>query len=229
MLDLGVALPRLAERVARQKPVTILAIGSSSTSGAGASSERTTYPARLAAYWPGLWPNSPVAVINRGVGGEDARQMIDRFERDVRPADADLVLWQLGVNAVLSMDGVSGQRAVIKEGVARLKAFGLDVVLVDLQYAPKVLADPDHMVMVRLLKSLARDTGVGLFRRFAIMRHWQTSSALAGEPLITSDGMHMTDRGYDCWASALALALARAVSPSLPTTEAAVRAGSSKR
>src|ERR1700674_4136281 len=43
------ALPHLAERVAQRCPVTIVAIGSSSTAGVGASSAAATYPGRLEA------------------------------------------------------------------------------------------------------------------------------------------------------------------------------------
>ncbi len=213
LLDLGTKLPRVAERIARREPVTIVAIGSSSTAGAGASNPGAAYPARLAAYWPSLFPDSPVRVINRGIGGEEVKQMMARFERDIQPAGANLILWQLGVNAVLRRNGISDHKALIAQGIAMLKAKGTDVVLIDMQYAPKVLADPDHPAMELMLKETTRDAGVGLFRRFAIMRHWQESGQIPQSAMITGDGLHMTDRSYDCWAGALAVALARAVKP----------------
>src|SRR5262245_15741030 len=40
-------LRRVAQRIAAKQPITIVAIGSSSTSGAGASSSAASYPARL--------------------------------------------------------------------------------------------------------------------------------------------------------------------------------------
>src|SRR5689334_14173361 len=41
-------LKRLAQRIAAGQPIKIVAIGSSSTAGAGASSAAMTYPSRLA-------------------------------------------------------------------------------------------------------------------------------------------------------------------------------------
>ncbi|MFO1189069.1 MAG: GDSL-type esterase/lipase family protein [Alphaproteobacteria bacterium] len=215
LLDLGARLPRVEKRVAQGQPVVIVAIGSSSTAGAGASRDGATYPARLAAYWPSFFPASPVTVINRGVGGEDAREMIARFERDVEASGADLILWQLGVNAVLRQSGVADQKSLIADGIARLKTQGSDVVLIDLQFAPKVVADPDHQAMQRMLKDAASEAGVGLFQRFSIMRYWRASGQISPPAMISADGLHLTDHSYDCWAGALAAALARSV-PSQP-------------
>jgi len=215
LLDLGARLPRIETRVAQGQPVVIVAIGSSSTAGAGASGKDATYPARLAAYWPSLFPASPVTVINRGVGGEDAREMIARFDRDVEASGADLILWQLGVNAVLRQSGVADQKSLIAGGIARLKAQGSDLVLIDLQFAPKVVADPDHQAMRQMLKDAAAEAGVGLFQRFSIMRHWRASGQVPQAAMISADGLHLTDQSYDCWAGALAAALARSI-PSPP-------------
>src|SRR5215212_1415235 len=45
---LGFRLPRVARRLAAGKPVKIIALGSSSTYGAGASTSAAAYPNRLA-------------------------------------------------------------------------------------------------------------------------------------------------------------------------------------
>src|SRR3546814_15135849 len=52
LLDLGQPLPRLAARLARHEAVTVVALGSSSTGGAGASSPEHTYTAQLERPWP---------------------------------------------------------------------------------------------------------------------------------------------------------------------------------
>jgi len=41
-------LMRVAEKLKTEKPITVVAIGSSSTAGSGASSPATSYPSRLA-------------------------------------------------------------------------------------------------------------------------------------------------------------------------------------
>src|SRR5262249_55203746 len=86
-------LKRVAERISAHQPLTIVAIGSSSTFGAGASSHATSYPSRLAVELRALLPRTSITVINRGINGETAQEMLARFDRDVFAAHPDLVLW----------------------------------------------------------------------------------------------------------------------------------------
>ena len=61
---------------------------------------------------------------------------------------------------------------MIRQGVERLKASGTEVILVNPQYAPKILAKPDFDRAVDVITATARDAEVGLFDRFAVMRNW---------------------------------------------------------
>ena len=60
-----------------------------------------TYPSRLEVELKALLPGLPITVLNRGVNGEDAREMLARFDADVFAEKPDLVLWQVGSNSVL--------------------------------------------------------------------------------------------------------------------------------
>ncbi len=84
-------LERVAARISAHQPLTIVAIGSSSTFGLGASSPAMSYPSRLAVELLALLPSTSITVINRGVKGETAREMLARFDRDVFAAHPDLV------------------------------------------------------------------------------------------------------------------------------------------
>ena len=44
--------------------------------------------------------NSPVVVINRGIGGENSKKLVDRFDRDVMEAEADYAVIMVGTNDV---------------------------------------------------------------------------------------------------------------------------------
>src|SRR3954462_5097904 len=66
----GLVLPRVAARIERHEPVTIVALGSSSTAGAGASSPAGSYPSQLASALAHLLPDNAVRVVNKGVNGE---------------------------------------------------------------------------------------------------------------------------------------------------------------
>ena len=95
-------------------------------------------------------------------------------------------------------------RSDILEGLRRMKASGADVVLIDPQFAPKVLAKKDADAMVDLLATTAKTQNVDLFRRFAVMRHWRQVARLPFEAFISPDELHMNDWSYGCLAKLLA-------------------------
>ena len=121
LTQLEFPLGRTAHLLAARAPIRIVALGSSSTAGAGASSTATTYPSRLTAELSQLFPSQPIAVFNRGVNGEQVVDMLARFEASVVAEHPTLVLWQLGTNAVLHDQG-SLSNALIHEGTTRLKS-----------------------------------------------------------------------------------------------------------
>jgi acyl-CoA thioesterase-1 len=105
------------------------------------------------------FPDVAVTMINRGVNGAEAADMLARFDQ-VAPGDnADVVLWQVGTNAVLRDNPLGPVDRLIKEGLARMKAVGADVVMIDPQFAPKVLAKPDAEDMVHLIAAAATARG----------------------------------------------------------------------
>lgn len=203
-------LPRVALRIAARQPLKIVAIGSSSTAGAGASSPAASYPARLEAELRARFPDEEITVINRGANGETAADMVARFDTDVIAERPDLVLWQVGSNSVLRDHPLLPAGALIREGVNRLRAANIDIVLINLQFAPKILAKHDAEGMVALIDKTAKELNVGVFRRFSVMRHWREVNNLPFETFVTADGLHLNDWGYACWAKALGSAVADA-------------------
>jgi acyl-CoA thioesterase-1 len=211
---------RTASRLEHGQPVTIVAVGSSSTFGAGASSSAASYPSRLEALLRARFPNVPIKVLNRGVNGEEAAEMLARFDKDVIAANPDLVLWQVGTNAVLNNVVVSSQAALIHKGIERLKATNADVLLIDPQYAPAVIAKPQAQRMVDLIGFEASEEKAGVLRRFALMRNWYEVGHLRFGDFVSPDGLHMNDWGYDCVARHLVGAIGDAVAKPAPTTVA---------
>jgi lysophospholipase L1-like esterase len=187
-----------------------VAIGSSSTAGVGASDQAHAYPARLAEELRYRWPQLAVTVINKGVPGELAWQMLARFDRDVLPHHPQLVIWQTGSNQLLRSENIEGYAETIRAGISRLKAAEADIVLMDPQFAPRVLARRMHLPVVDSIAAVASDTNVAVFQRFAVMRHWVSSGQFKMEDIVSSDGLHMNDVSYGCIARLLAGSLAAA-------------------
>jgi acyl-CoA thioesterase-1 len=225
---LDLPLSRMAQRLADQEPVKIIAIGSSSTAGAGASSRDFSYPSRLEVELRTRFHRDSIKVMNRGVGGEEAPQMLARFGRGVIPEKPDLVLWQVGSNAVLRGHDVVKIAEVIREGVGQLKAIGADVILIDPQFAPRVIEKPDSEQMVALIAAVAKRQSIDLFRRFAVMRYWREVRHVAFARSLAPDGLHMNDWSYGCMANLLASAIADA-STRAPQTAGISAASSAQR
>lgn len=207
-------IERSATRLAEGHALKIVALGSSSTFGTGATSAANSYPSRLEIELRERFPDNEIVVLNRGVGGEDAREMLERLERSVLAEKPDLVLWQVGTNAITGDEKRSAEAALIRSGLTRLRARGIDVVLIDPQYAPKVIAKRGAGAMVRLLHDSAYRQNVSVFHRFAVMDYWRQTMQIQFSQFTSADGLHMNDWGYRCFGRLLADALVGAVNRS---------------
>ena len=153
----------------------IVAIGSSSTAGHGGIQP---YPERLLSFLQAQYPNAEIAMVNRGIGGQEAPLEFQRFDTDVIAEKPDLVIWQVGTNSVWQRPdqnppSLDETTSAIREGLIKLRKETLaDVILMDLQYVPAVLTPAKKekaIEMVKAISELARD-GVNVFRRFAFMK-----------------------------------------------------------
>src|SRR5262245_11769693 len=101
-------LPRLGHALRTMHNARILAIGSSSTAGVGASSPSKTYVARLETALETALTGTEFEVIGHGLSGEVAQGAADRMKREVEEANPDLVIWQLGTNDALRHVAIDG-------------------------------------------------------------------------------------------------------------------------
>ncbi len=205
-------LPHVATKLAAGQPVVIIAFGSSSTQGYGTTAPEFTYPNRLAAQLRRQYPSADITVINSGRGGEDAPEMTKRLQASVIDAHPDLVIWQVGTNAVLRNLDPDETARMVEDGVGRIQASGSDVVLVDPQYSPRVTEHPESASkMVKLLGRVAQLRHIGIFPRFEVMRDWHERQSLPIDSFVISDGLHMNDWGYACFAQLLGDDIIRSV------------------
>ena len=159
-------------------------------------------------------------MLNRGVNGEEAVDMLARFDTDVIAEHPHLVLWQVGTNSVLRGRPFDARATLLHQGIARLKAIRADVVLVDPQFAPKVIARPTADAMVTLLATIAKEEKVDLFHRFDMMHRWYEEEHLPFEAFVSPDGLHMNDWSYSCLAKSLGVAIAEAATRPTETASA---------
>jgi lysophospholipase L1-like esterase len=203
-------LPHLQSALAARTEGLIVAFGSSSTLGVMASDSAHTYPAVLQSSLNKALPGAHFAVINRGMGGQDAPEELTRLDTDVIALHPQLVIWQVGANGAMRRADPSEFHHMVEEGVNRLLKAGIDVILMDNQRSPKLLAAVEHIVLEDSLKHVAQETGVNLFSRSHLMDAWSDEGSKPGL-FIATDGLHHNDLGYLCVSQALARQIAAAV------------------
>jgi lysophospholipase L1-like esterase len=205
----GYRLSQFSERFNAAGPVKIVAIGSSSTAGEGGIAP---YPCRLegalrdANNWPSngadQFKNRMIDVINRGKSGDEAPGELARFQTDVMDENPSLVIWQVGTNAVWKAYNLDAVANAIDTGLKLLLSSRpqMDVVLMDLQYAPAILSENRIEAAERMgaliADAAAANPPVNLFRRFDLMRRWHKVEKSGFDRMIDpsdSDRLHQSD------------------------------------
>ena len=208
----GDGLYRSRAAVRDASRLNILAIGSSSIEGVGASARDLGFVPRLQADLRARLPDVAVNVINRGIGGESAFETANRMQAEITAYKPDLVIWQVGTNDVLRARPWNDVMADIARGQAILDAANVDVLLIDPQRLPEDGVNfrgknTELGEVARLLAVEGARMGYAVQHRFDAMRGW-TGLTRGG---IGPDDLHMNDDGYACWASVTADSLAAAV------------------
>jgi lysophospholipase L1-like esterase len=203
-------LPHTRLALATNQPILIVALGSSSTRGWMASDVGHSYPAVLQRYLNDNVPRASVAVINRGIGGQDAPEELTRMDADVLAIRPQLVIWQAGANGAIRDAPASAFKKLMQQGITKLKAAGVDVILMDNQRSPRILGSPDHVLVENAMHEVAAETNVNMFSRGMLMDQWAEAGA-PNEDFVAPDGLHMNTRGYYCLATALGSVISTAL------------------
>ena len=191
----------------RRAKLAIVAFGSSSTEGVGASAPARTYPALLQQELRAALPAVEVTVLNRGVGGEDVDDMMRRLPALVaeRP---DLIIWQTGSNDSLRQVPVRRFVAETRAGIRMIRAAQIDLMLMEPQDCPAIRAIRGSLRYRDAVRMVAAEMNIPLIRRHDLMHRWIADGQAASEAaLMSGDDLHMNDLGYALLAHAVAQAV----------------------
>jgi acyl-CoA thioesterase-1 len=200
-----IALPHVAAALAKHETLKILAIGSSSTAGVGATSLGNSYPSQLESILEHALKGVDIKIINRGVTGEVAEITADRIRSEVAINKPDLVLWQLGTNDAVTRVPPEEFETEVHDLLRWLKDNDVDVILVGLQYTTRLARDPSYVAIRASLLRIATEENVLYVRRYDAMRF--ITEAHANLQLLARDNFHLNDLGYRCMAEHVAHAL----------------------
>jgi len=206
------SLPNVADAVKKTGRLNILVVGSGSSALPGSDGASASYPARLEAAlretFPGVTISVKTDVRPKKTAAEAAETfgaMLEKLPQDQKP---ELVVWQTGtVDAIRSIDP-DDFRAALETGVGALQKAGVDVLLMNLQYNPRM----ETMLSVGpyndTIRVVALDHQIPVFDRFAIMRHWNDAGDF--DLFGSAHGYGMAKRVHDCVGKALSTLIVEA-------------------
>jgi len=226
-LTLGAPLPKVAALVKAKKPITVVAIGSSSTVGLWMNDPAKTYQGRMKTELERLVPGIQLDIISKGRNGDTIPGNVARFEQDVFANNPDLVIWQLGGNDFTWGERTETLEDKIADAVRQLRTTGADVIMMDQQYTPVILSTR-YGKMQDAIASIAQRDSVALFPRFEML-HKAVNSGVSIFALSAFDGLHMSGEAYDCVGRSLARAIAAAITPDPAPAPAAPTVSPSRR
>jgi lysophospholipase L1-like esterase len=199
------ALRAMRRALKEGRVVRVLAIGSSSTSGVGASSPFATYPVRLENDLEVQFKGVDIDVISRGVPGEAGMGACSRMKREVAEAKPDLVVWQIGTNDAVGRADIDELKVNLARTLQWLARNHIDVVLIDPQFTSRLAADDHYTHVVRAIEEVAKQERVLLVHRFSAMADLAKQKGEGA--LLAGDRFHLNDLGYRCMAEYAARAI----------------------
>ena len=119
----------------------------------------------------------------------------------------DLVIWQTGSNDPLRRVPLDRFVTETREGIARMQQAGIDVMLMEPQLSDRLTHAANAIGFRDALRELGREMHVLVIRRYDLMRQWLRSGALTEAQMMSNDGLHMTDGGYELLAQSVAEAI----------------------
>jgi hypothetical protein len=194
-------LQRVATAVSKNKTLKIAVLGTASSSLPGSDGTNLAYPARLEAALKRRLPKVDTKVVTLTKPRQTAAEMAENIEKLLVDEKPNLVIWQTGT--VEAMRGLDPEdfRSSLADGVETLQNGGADVVLMNMQYSPRI----ESMIALGhysdYMRWVAREREVPMFDRVAIMRHWNDTGAI--DLYAATKDVGMAKRVHDCIGRAL--------------------------
>jgi hypothetical protein len=195
-------LPKVAEAIKAKQRLDILVVGSASSALAGADGTSASYPARLEAALREKLSGVAVTVTANLQLKKTAAEVAEGLGKLASDRKPTLVVWQTGtVDALKSVDP-DDFRAAVDDGVSTLVNAGADVLLMNLQYTPRMETMISVAPYLDSMRVSAQEHNIPLFDRFAMMRDWNESGRF--DLFTPSHGLGLARRVHDCLGRALA-------------------------
>lgn len=195
------ALPNVAAALASRKTVRILSMGAAP---GRVTARGGSYTGVIENILSQAMKGIEVTIINRGVSGELAAGAAIRMRNEVALEEPNLVLWQVGTNDALAYVPVDDFAAVLSEQIAWLKAHHVDLVIVGLQFTPRIMHDEHYVAIRNALRKIAGAENVPVVRFYEAM---QIVNGATEGALPAAEDFERNEEGYNCLAQYVARAI----------------------
>ena len=217
-------LTKTPKALATGREVVIVALGGSSTLGLAAGAANLAWPARLGSVLTDRFPSARIKVVNRAVARQTAKQVLERLDRDILPLKPNLVIWETGTMEAVRGADVDGFRETVRTGIDELRAAGVEVVLMNMQFSRETDAMIHFQPYLIAMRQVAGANEIPLFRRRGIMRYWAESGFLDLRVKEDKKRRELAVKLYDC----IGRAMADFVMRGIPSDNSAANPGSGR-
>ncbi len=217
-------LTRTAKALATGREVVITALGGSSTLGLAAGATALAWPGRLGLVLSDRFPSARIKVVNRAVARQTAKQGLERLDRDILPLKPNLVIWETGTMEAVRGSEVDAFRETVRTGIDELRAAGVEVVLMNMQFSRETDAMIHFEPYLIAMRQVADATETPLFRRRGLMRYWAESDLLDLRVKEDKKRRQLAAKLYDC----IGRAMADFVTRGIPDVNSAAKPGSGR-
>ncbi len=212
--SLRVPFTRLDTTLARLRsgrPLRIVAYGSSSTAGEGASQVSLGYVEQTAVQLRRAFPASSITMVNAGLTGAGAPDMERRLDAAVLAQDPQLVILQSATIEAIRLMPIDSLRLPLTRMLERLQSRGVEVILLDSQRYRGIGGGPVYREFQSVLRSVGATFGISTARRFLWYDEMIDQQRYTFDQLLSWDNLHPTDLGHGCTATVLSTGIVAAM------------------
>lgn len=192
-----------------------MALGSSATEGAGPDAQDESYPADIAWELQQHLPEHQTWVLNKGIGGQTAYEMLQRMDEDVIANQPALLIWDTALIDVLHDVGEDMLARVLRKGIQKAHHAGMDVLLMDLQWLPRENRYPHYNQYRSIVRKTAADLGITVIPRYALMKTMAKSEQFALADPQGTDVLKLLEHSNQCLGRLVAHAILSQAPPPL--------------
>jgi len=189
------ALPRVAAAI-KNKSLTVLVSGTTSSTLPGPSGVVASYPMRLEAALQKKLQGVNVKVISLAKPRQTAAEMAMAFPKALKEEKPALVIWQTGTADALRGVGTDNFQATLESAISRLREGGADVIFMNPQYSPRTDAVIATAAYAETIRWVALSNAINLFDRQAIMRQWDELGTF--DLLAATKSLDTAAKVHDC-------------------------------